>query len=443
MTQSNYIKKLLGIKDPNIILTNPSVELETIKQVKNIVITGNLTYTPRCCKNCGVVNDSHKDIIKNGTKVSSIKLTHINFQPVILRLKKQRFLCKHCDQTFIAESKLIERHCFISNIIKQTIAMELREIQSMTLIAKHLSVSSNTVIRVLEKVAEPLAPKYRYLPQHLSVDEFKSVKDISGALSFLFIDARNHRLMDIVEDRRLDHLTDYFMRYPKESRYNVRTVTMDMYSPYMTLVKECFPNAQIVIDRFHIVQLLNRSLNSFRIQVMNEIRYSRPSDYRKLKRQWKLILKNEWDLNVTEYTTHRLYDGMMTEKMMVSYLLNLNPRFNRVYTLVNDLRFALKTHNFDQFKAVLNEAKTYTLPKKVRTTVQTLFKHLHGIGNACQLTLSNGAIEGVNNKIKTMKRSGYGYRNFTHLRARIMVSCRLTVGHFQPRPLYFKDEQAA
>lgn len=442
MTHTHCIKKMLGIEDPNIYLDETPVIFEKIKQVKNIVVQGKLSYTPRCCKNCGIINDSHQDIIKNGTKLSTIKLTHINFQPVLLRLKKQRFLCKHCEQTFIAETKLVERHCFISNMIKRTIAMELREIQSMTLIAKHLSVSSSTVIRVLETVAESLTPKHIYLPQHLSIDEFKSVKNVSGAMSFLFLDAQNHRLIDVVvEDRRQNKLIDYFMRYPTESRYSVKTVTMDMYSPYLAVVKDCFPKARIMIDRFHIVQHLNRALNSFRIRVMNEVKKKSETDYRKLKKQWKLLLKNDWDLNVTDYRTHRLYDGLVTEKMMVEYLLHLNPRLRQVYTLVNDLRFALQNHDFKQFKTVLEESRKYVLPQKIRTTVQTLFKYQEGIQNACLFTLSNGVIEGVNNKIKNIKRSGFGYRNYSHLRARILSSYRLTPSRFEPKALYYEEEK--
>lgn len=440
MTHTHCIKKMLGIEDPNINLEETPVVFEKIKQVNNIVVQGKLSYTPRCCQKCGVLNESRQDIIKNGTKRSTIKLTHINFQPVLLRLKKQRFLCKHCEQTFVAETKLVERHCFISNIIKRTIAMELRELQSMTLVAQHLCVSSSTVIRVLEKVAEPLTPNYLYLPQHLSIDEFKSVKNVSGAMSFLFLDAQNHRLIDIVEDRSQKKLIDYFMRYPKDSRYSVKTVTMDMYSPYLAVVEGCFPNAKIVIDRFHIVQHLNRALNSFRIKVMNETRKRSETDYHKLKKQWKLLLKNEWDLSVSDYRTHRLYEGFVTEKMMVEYLLNIHPRLRLVYSLVNDLRFALQRHDFQQFRRVLEESRKEVLPKKTRTAVQTLFKHSEGIRNACLFTLSNGAIEGVNNKIKNMKRSGFGYRNYRHLRARILISCRLTANRFDPKALYYEEE---
>ena len=289
-----------------------------------MIIQGKLTYTPRCCVNCGVLNQSHQDIIKNGTKVSTIKLTHINFQPLLLRLKKQRFLCKHCHQTFIAETTLVELHCFISTIIKQTIAMELREIQSMTLVAQHLSVSLNT---------------------------------------------------------------------------------------------HC-------------------------IRVMNNLYSKRPRDYRKLKKQWQLLLKNDWELNVSDYRTHRLYDGLMTEKMMVDYLLSLDPQLRQVYMLVNHLRFALYQHDFEQFSTILEDTRQQILPRKIRTTVQTLVTHRVGINNACFYTLSNGAIEGINNKIKTMKRSGFGYRNYTNLRARILVGFRLTINHFEPKALRYQDDQA-
>lgn len=227
------------------------------------------------------------------------------------------------------------------------------------------------------------------------------------------------------------------MWYPAESRHSVKTFTMDMYSPYLAVVRDCFPKAQIVIDRFHIVQHLNRALNSFRIRVMNEVRKKSDTDYRKLKKQWKLILKNDWDLNVTDYRTHRLYDGLVTEKMMVEYLLHINPWLRQVHTLVNELRFALQKHDFEQFRTVLEESRKDVLPKKVRTTVQTLCMHQEGIWNACLYTLSNGAIEGVNNKIKNIKRSGFAYRNYNHLRARY----RLTASYFERQALYYKEEE--
>lgn len=90
---------------------------------------------------------------------------------------------------------------------------------------------------------------------------------------------------NIIEDRKQQSLIRYSHRYSKEARAAVKTISMNLYSPYISVVKAFFPNAKIVIDRFHIVQLLNNTINSMWIAVMNEIKKSRPTDYRKLKNQ--------------------------------------------------------------------------------------------------------------------------------------------------------------
>ena len=441
MAHTYLIRKTLGIKDQNITLEN-KVNEKKIKGTIHLVYYGKLSYTPNGCRNCGIVNRSHADIVKNGTKESTIKLTHINFQPALLKLKKQRFYCKHCQSTFGAETNLVNRHCFISNIIKSTIAMELTELQPMTLIAKHLSVSSHTILRQLKQIGENMKPNYNYLPEHLSMDEFKSVKNVDAAMSFLFIDAQTHDVIDVIENRQQAYLSSYFLRYSLQARRKVKTVTMDMYSPYIGLVHQCFPNAEIIIDRFHIVQLLNRALNQVRIREMKKIRYLRPRDYRKLKRQWKLILKNDWDLNFEDYYTHRLYDGKVTEYIMLEYLLSLSPALSKAYQIVNRLKWALKNRRFEYFEEALNHAKETVYPQRIRTALTTLEKYLDPIKNAFVYTLSNGPIEGINNKIKNIKRSGYGYRNFRNLRSRIMISFTLTTDGLAPKTFYYQENEA-
>ncbi|WP_145357384.1 transposase, partial [Staphylococcus epidermidis] len=83
----------------------------------------------------------------------------------------------------------------------------------------------------------------------------------------------------------------HFYRYSLKLRQKVKTVTIDMYEPYMSLIKQLFPNAKIIIDRFHIVQSLNRALNMSRVHVMNCYRTSNRPLYNKYKSYWKLFLK--------------------------------------------------------------------------------------------------------------------------------------------------------
>ncbi len=130
-------------------------------------------------------------------------------------------------------------------------------------------------------------------------------------------------------------------------------------------------------------------------------------------------------VNSERYTTHRLYEGMMTEKMMVNYLLSIDTEFSWIYELINDLKYSLSIGNFNHFKYHLQRSKERPLRRYIRTTLQTLEYYSEAIQNSCHYTLSNGHLEGINNKIKTMKRTGFGYRNFDHLRARAMISLKL------------------
>lgn len=93
------------------------------------------------------------------------------------------------------------------------------------------------------------------------------------------------------------------MRFPVSVRKLVRTVSRDLNSYYVDLIKQLFPNAKIIIDRFHIVQMLNRAVNSMRTDLMN--RFDRSSkSYKLFKRNWKFFLKRYDELNCT----HQFYE---------------------------------------------------------------------------------------------------------------------------------------
>ncbi|SEQ47243.1 Transposase [Ignavigranum ruoffiae] len=90
----------------------------------------------------------------------------------------------------------------------------------MTLIAEHLNVSPHTVIRQLEKVGDNLHPQPTHLPEHLAVDEFKSVESVDAAMSCILMDNASHRIVDILEDRKQASLRQYFLGFSPEARQN-------------------------------------------------------------------------------------------------------------------------------------------------------------------------------------------------------------------------------
>ena len=75
----------------------------------------------------------------------------------------------------------------------------------------------------------------------ISFDEFKSVKSADDAISFHICDGKPGKTVDIVEERKLISLMKYFSYFTHKARSNVKLIVIDMYSPYISLIKKCFP----------------------------------------------------------------------------------------------------------------------------------------------------------------------------------------------------------
>lgn len=418
MSQANFISNILNIKDKNIIFEKEFYTEEVIKGVGSKVFHGKLTYTPKACSNCGVKFD--KDIIKHGFKTSRIKIPDVSNFASYLMLKKQRYLCRHCNSTFTLSTNVVNKYCFISSNTKLSIALNARDKISEKDIALRHNVSASTVRLTIDNFYQHYKPKFNYLPQHLCFDEFKSVKSASGAMSFIFCNAESGQIVDIVEDRRLYRLRNYFLKYSKAARRSVKTVVIDIFSPYMSLVKEMFPRAKILIDKFHIIQLLSRSLNKTRIRVMNRNK----DNYNKLKKYWKLLLKDTSKLNYSTYRYHRSFKKPMREIDIVNYLIALDPELKDTYELYHNIRYAIESKNIDLF----NELITHTSDKisnYMKISIKTLNKYKDYVSNTFNHTYTNGVLEGLINKIKVIKRIAFGFRNFFHFRSRILITQNL------------------
>ena len=200
-----------------------------------------------------------------------------------------------------------------------------------------------------------------------------------------------------------------------------------MNAGYVSVIKELFPNANIIIDRFHLVQLINRSMNKTRIQVMNQLSKSDNEDqkkYRRLKRYWKLLLKNNLDISTTEYKYYRLF-GQRTEAGIIEEMLAYSPVLKANYEFYQSLLNAMTQKNFDAFKHHLEAFIDPLLSNYMRTSINTLKKHLPYIKHSFIFPYNNGRIEGINNKIKVRNRVAYGYRNFMNFRNRIFIHFKL------------------
>jgi transposase len=415
MSDINYTATLLNLKDPNLDFSDSRCELSIIKGIETMVITAVLRNKPNICPHCGV---SHINV--HGYKTANIKIPPVSEYASILRLKKQRYYCKSCHKTFMAETTVVKKNCFISNNTKLAVANIASQKISEKDIALRYNVSHNTVSRVINSFYEMHKVNYSYLPEALCFDEFKSTKDADGAMSFIFADAYTHRVIDIVEDRRLYRLEKYFFRFKKKARNNVKFVVMDMYSPYISLVKACFPNAQIVFDRFHIVNLLSRALNKTRIRVMN----NKKELYNKFKNYYKLLLKPFNELDRTHLKHFKCFNKTMTQYDVLIFLLEQDEELMDTYFAYQSFLTAIKRKDSTMLENLISTHYD-NISDYMKTALATLKKYKPYIINAVRYNLSNGLLEGINNKIKAIKRIAFGYRSFYNFKNRILISCHL------------------
>lgn len=428
---NDYIRKNIKIKDPNVkVSENPFKESDytkfkeflkknDLKENNVLVCYGELTYEPPFCHMCGVKNEH--TIVKDGFDVSIIQVNKNEY----MVLRKQRFKCKECGSTFVAKTSFVQEKNRISFPYLMEAVLMLKRKMSMKDIGEILNVSTMYVARLLGKFKKAFKPSYNYLPPVVSIDEFKSTRDSDGAMSFIMVDAQTGEVLDIVEDRKLETLQEYFGRYSKEARNNVKFVVMDMYEPYMQLTKKMFKNAEIIIDKFHVVQLLNRSFNKTRITLMKKYN-TKSLEYKLLKNNWKLLLMPYEKVKTNKPRYNRNLRRYITQYELLMKILEIDEELEYAYYFYQDILRGINDRDIDRITNTLNTVEIEMLSEYMLTSVKTLKKNIEGIANALKYNYTNGRIEGTNNKIKVMKRVAFGYRRFDILRTRIFLSQYIT-----------------
>ena len=141
-------------------------------------------------------------------------------------------------------------------------------------------------------------------------------KGVARKLHFICLNGETHEVVQILRNRLKKNLLKYFGKFTLKARANVKTVTIDLNFYYQDIVRAYFPNAQIIIDRFHMVQMLTRSLNSLRVITMKKFNKD-TREYSLLKSPWKLYLKNFYDLEKIQPRYNWHYKDSLTQEQIV------------------------------------------------------------------------------------------------------------------------------
>jgi len=419
MTHTDYTRNILNIKDENIYFNENCLSEIKINNKTVKCFHGILTYTPSVCPHCGCIYEQNPEtIIKYGFKKNcKVKLPNISNFCTILFLDKQRYLCKYCNSTFIATTDLVDFRKQISNNTKTSVVLDLMDKVSEKYISKKNNISSSSTNRILDSISEDkLIKNNGKLPDVLGIDEFNATKDTISKMAFIIVNQKDSNIFDINNSRLSVDIEKYFKRYSKQERNKVKFITLDLYKPYYKLMHSLFKNAILIPDRFHIVIQARNALDKTRIKLC----YKSNPNYTKLKKYWKLILKDKRELEKEKRIYQKCFRKEMTQEEIVTYLINTNDELYETYQLYQSILYSINTRNKHIFLSIIN-GKNKSVSKHMKKAIKTFKDMEKYIVNSFDYEFSNGIVEGINNVIKQVKHTACGYRKFAHLKARIML----------------------
>ena len=419
MTHTDYTKKILNIKDENIYFYEDCLEIKKIKGIQTKIFHGYLTYTPTCCPKYGCINRSFNDIIKwDFKKNCKIKLTKVSNYNTLLLLDKQRFFCKHCNHTFTASTDIVDFHKQISNDTRKSVILDLMTKDSEKNISFKNGISTNSTNRILHDISkDKLIKNNGKLPTSFGIDEFKATKDTISKMAFIIVDQNKKNIFDINNSRLSNDIYKYFSRYQRSERNNVKFITLDLYKPYYKLMHKLFPKAILIPDKFHIIIQIRNALDKTRISLCNKSNHN----YNKLKKYWKLILKNEDELDRVNKKYSKCFNKVVSQYDIVQYLINTDTTLNYIYNLYQGIIKSIAKRDKEKFLNIIHNVDNNRINKYAKKAIKTFLNFESYIVNAFDYELSNGIVEGTNNIIKQLKHNACGYRKFAHLKARIML----------------------
>lgn len=393
MSTKDYTTMLLDMED--IILKN----IEEDDQ--EITIEFELQQKEHTCPTCGAatsrVHDYHNRTIRD---------LDLRGKRVTLHYRRRRYLCLECGKKFAEKCSFAGRYQRFTHRLTAHAIGQLHRRSSLTAVAENTGISLSGVNRILNALA---VPKPEALPEAISFDEFKG--NLGGErFQCIVTDPLNHRVLDILPKRTVESIQDYLRSFP--NRTEVRYVVMDMNRGFRDVARTFFPDAKIIIDRFHVVRFCTQAMDDVRKSVQKQL----PGDQRRyFKRSRRLLLKHRDELSDED-------------RAAVDVMLRFSDRLLQAYSLKEAFyHFMAAPDRADADRRLefwLDACDRLRLPE-FKACRRMLRNWRDSILNAFDVRLSNGFTEGCNNAIKTLKRASFGCQNFSRFRKRILLSFSL------------------
>lgn len=292
----------------------------------------------------------------------------------------------------------------------EEMAAYLAQQMSKTAVTKLLGISWRTVGAIVSRiVAERLDPTRLDDLSTIGIDEVSFRRRHNYVT--VVVDHQRRRVVWVGEGKSKDTLGQFFEELGPERSLRLSLVTIDMSEAYIATVQERAPQATICFDRFHVQRLVSDAVDDIR---RTEVRNAIGSEDRKaLKKTRYALLKNPWNLTTTE-------------EQKLRELQTTNRRIFRAYMLKEALAYVLDRRQPNVARNRLEEWLAWARRSRLNPIIKaaaTIARHLDGIVAYVRSRLTNGLVEGLNNKTRLITRVAFGFHSAEPLMAMIYLCC--------------------
>lgn len=277
MLNENYIEKILEMEDIKV----TKVENFPERVHLHIESKSKIHICPKCKSETSKIHDYRTQ------KVLDLSIAG---KRTYLCIRKKRYHCDCCNKHFYEKIQGIPKYRRTTDRLWWQVFKEMENQKSMKLIGKELGISGTSVARIFDYISYTKI----YFPKVIAIDEFKGN---TGGEKYqtIITNPKKREVLDILPNRKKDDLYHHFSKI--QNKNNVEIVVMDMSNHFRNIVKDSFPNAKIVADKYHVVRQVSWAFENVRKRVQKDFH---PSKRKYFKRSKRLLLKGYSSLSDEE-----------------------------------------------------------------------------------------------------------------------------------------------
>lgn len=370
---------------------------ESVDDYRFLVET--ISPSPSHCPKCGTV----PKLYRHGKKEQLFFDLPIHAKRVGIYVKRQRYKCRECNETFFEELPDIDENRSVTIRLNKWIKQASLK-KTFTSVAEEIGVDEKTVRNIFsDYVAELESQQDFSTPKWLGIDEVHLLRNYRCVIT----DVENKSVIDLLRNRNQDTVIRYLSKLPNRKR--IKHVAMDMWNPYRRAVHTVLPDATIVIDKFHVVKMANEALEKIRKANRENIN---AKERRQLKKDRYVLLTRKSELNGFD---NQLKLQIWTENF---------PLLGKGYELKEKFFDIYEAKSVDEAYQLYQSWLT-EIPKELMPYFEPLIKSMTNweeeIFNYFNVSITNAYTESLNNLIKITNKIGRGY-SFEALRAKILFT---------------------